>query len=136
LRLKTEEFDGKKPTVYLLTYGNLAQRKTRAIFSLNFFACAGFNIIEGQGFPALSKCIRDCLNYNPQIVVICSSDEEYQQIVPEIYPSLKDKTIIVIAGFPEKLVNEFSKIGIKYFIHKGSNVLETLKNFQKDLGII
>jgi len=135
IRLKTEDFVGKKPVVYLLTYGNLALRKARATFSSNFFACAGFNIIEGQGFPTVNECVRDCLNHKPEIVVICSSDEEYQQIVPLIYSSLKGKAIIVIAGFPVKLVDEFKKVGLKYFIHKKSNVLETLKGFQKELGM-
>src|SRR5690554_6420232 len=47
LRLATEQ-SGKRPKVFMLTIGNLAMRLARAQFSSNFFASAGYEIIDNQ----------------------------------------------------------------------------------------
>jgi methylmalonyl-CoA mutase len=133
LRLKTEE-SGKTPKVFLFTYGNLAMRKARATFSTNFFACAGFEIIDNNGFATVNEGIQAARDSKSAIVVICSSDEEYPVIAKEIVEGLKDK-LIVIAGYPKDALEQLQSSGIKYFIHIKSNVLETLQQFQKELGI-
>jgi methylmalonyl-CoA mutase len=48
LRLATER-SGKRPKVFLLTYGNLTMRKARAGFATNFFGVAGYEIIDNPG---------------------------------------------------------------------------------------
>ena len=133
LRLKTEK-SGKKVNVFMFTYGNLAMRKARATFAGNFFACAGFNIIDNNGFKTLDEGIKESIKKQADIVVICSSDDEYPEIAPVINNKLKE-TIIAVAGYPKKSIEELQNAGIKHFIHVKSNVLETLKNFQKELGI-
>ena len=45
LRLATEK-SGKTPKVFMLTIGNLAMRLARSQFSSNFFACAGYKVID------------------------------------------------------------------------------------------
>ncbi len=69
-----------------------------------------------------------------EIVVICSSDDEYMVYAPEIYSSLKDKAIIVIAGNPAS-ADELRSIGIENFIHIKTNVTDTLRDFNRKLGI-
>ncbi|MFQ6929303.1 MAG: methylmalonyl-CoA mutase family protein [Parabacteroides merdae] len=49
LRLATEK-SGKTPKVFMLTIGNLAMRLARSQFSSNFFACAGYKVIDNLGF--------------------------------------------------------------------------------------
>ena len=49
LRLATEK-SSVRPKVFMLTIGNLAMRLARAQFSSNFFACAGYEIIDNLGF--------------------------------------------------------------------------------------
>lgn len=136
MRLKTERSKNKTPSVFLFTYGNLAMRKTRAMFSTNFFGCAGFEIIDNNGFSTIEEGIDKCGRIKPEIVVICSSDEEYPDIAPEIYEKLKNDTIIVIAGYPKGSVEMLKKTGINYFIHLRSNIPDTLREFQKQLGIL
>jgi len=69
-------------------------------------------------------------------VVICSSDEEYGEgNALKIFEALKDETIVVLAGNPEGTADILKEAGMKYFIHVRSNVLETLQDFQKQLGI-
>jgi len=133
LRLNTEN-SGKTPGVFLFTYGNIGMRKARATFSTNFFSCAGFEVIDNNGFPSVKEGIEAALKSGAEIIVICSSDEEYPIISKEIAEGLKDK-IIVIAGYPKDSLEQIQSFGINYFIHMRSNVLDTLKEFQRVLGI-
>jgi|YNPMSStandDraft_1061717.scaffolds.fasta_scaffold00167_14 methylmalonyl-CoA mutase len=132
LRLETEQLQ-KQPKVFLLTYGNLAMRKARANFSINFFGCAGYEVIDNPGFSTVEEGIQNALNSDAEIVVICSSDEEYPEIVPTILSKLNDKKIVVLAGYPKEYVENFKNLGLKHFIHIKSNVLETLKSFNSIL---
>ncbi len=131
LRLKTEKVTGETPSVFLFTYGNLTMRKARAAFSSNFFACAGFNIEDNFGFETVEKGVESAKKSNAKIVVICSSDDEYETIAPAIYEALKKDKTVVVAGYPKKIMQKLQDTGIKYFIHIKSNALEMLKEFQK-----
>ena len=135
LRLKTEMLPGGPPDVFLLTYGNPAMRKARAGFSAGFFGCAGFRIIDNFGFSTTSEGVQAALESGAPVVVVCSSDEEYPQIVPDIAAELENRAILVVAGYPADHAEQLKNDGVKHFIHVRSNVLETLKKFQEELGI-
>lgn len=126
---------GKRPAVFMLTYGNLAMRVARSQFSRNFFACAGYEVIDNYGFQTVDDGIRAALESKAEIVVICSADEEYPAIAPAIHAALKDSAIVVVAGYPKDSIEELKAKGIGHFIHVRSNLLETLAGFQKMLGI-
>ena len=70
-----------------------------------------------------------------EIAVICSTDDDFQKISSEIFEKLHDKAIIVIAGYPKDLIDELKSIGIHKFIHNRSNVLESLMEFQEEIGV-
>ncbi|MCX6267736.1 MAG: methylmalonyl-CoA mutase family protein [Bacteroidetes bacterium] len=141
IRLATERFvkqGNKRPAVFLFTMGNLAMLRARAGFAANFFGCAGYEIIDNQGFATVDEGMASALSSRAEIVVICSSDEDYPQIVPEIAGKLKqsERAIrIVVAGFPKALIEQFKSAGVDDFIHVRSNLLETLSDFQNKLGI-
>ena len=128
LRIAIEQ-SKKKPKVFLFTYGNLAMRKARAMFSANFFAIAGFNIIDNPGFNNINEGLKEIETQKPDYIVICSSDDEYEQLVPQITEKIQDKNKIIIAGYPKKLIEKFNKIGITNYIHTKSNILEELQKF-------
>ncbi len=132
LRLTTDKSD-KRPLAFMLTIGNLNFRKARAQFSSNFFACAGFEVIDNNGFDSIEEGIKTAQEKNADIIVLCSSDEEYASLALEAFEKVGDK-ILVIAGNPESRKDLESK-GITNFIHARSNVLEDLKNYQKLVGI-
>jgi len=134
LRLASENSAKGKPKVFMLTYGNLTKRKARSAFSCNFFACAGYEVVDNPGFDTINDGIVAALKNKADIIVLCSSDEEYKDITQEIFNKLKDKAIIVIAGYPKDSVDELNLIGIEHFIHLRSNVLEELRKFQRLLG--
>jgi methylmalonyl-CoA mutase len=109
-------------------------RKARAQFSSNFLGCAGYQVIDNQGFETVAEGVSEALKSKADIVVICSSDEEYMSFAPEIYDSLKEKAIIVVAGNPAS-IDELKSKGLENFIHMRSNVIETLAEFNNKLGI-
>ena len=135
MRLKTEKHPGKKPQVFMLTVGNLAMRRARAMFASNFFACAGFQVIDNIGFESPETGAQEAIDAGADIVVLCSSDEEYANLAGRAMPLLKDKCIPVIAGYPKKELEMLKQWGIEHFIHVRSNVLEELQHFQQLLGI-
>ncbi len=142
VRLATEQYvknGNSRPSVFLFTMGNLAMLRARAGFAANFFGCAGYDIIDNQGFATTDEGVEAALNSKAQIVVICSSDEDYAAIVPEIAGKLKQagsNINIVVAGYPKELINEFKSAGVVDFIHVRSNLLDTLRDFQSRLGIM
>lgn len=79
LRLATER-SGKRPKVFMLTIGNLAMRLARSQFSSNFFACAGYEIIDNLGFDTVEQGVDAALAKGAQVVVLCSSDDEYETL--------------------------------------------------------
>jgi methylmalonyl-CoA mutase len=135
LRLATER-SGSRPKVFLLTYGNLAMRKARSGFATNFFGVAGYEIIDNPGFKSAEEGVEAALKANADIVVLCSSDDEYAEITQQACQGLKGKVkSIVLAGFPKDMVDTYKEYGIDEFIHVKTNVLECLTKFQKTFGI-
>ncbi|MFU8843561.1 MAG: methylmalonyl-CoA mutase family protein [Bacteroidales bacterium] len=137
LRYQTDQYtkQGRRPKVFMLPLGNIAMRKVRSQFAGNFFACAGYEIIDNNGFKTVEEAAEACLKSKADIAVICSSDDEYAELAPALFALLKEKTIFVVAGYPKAILEALQQKGIRHFIHIKSNILETLKTFQKELGI-
>ena len=137
LRKKTDRFalENKRPRVWNFTYGNIAMRNARAQFSANFFGCAGFDIINNIGFKTIEDGIQAAKKVKPEIVVICSSDDDYVDNAQEIFNALEDSMIVVLAGYPADIIDKLQSTGFENYIHVKSNVLEELTKYQKALGI-
>ncbi|HNV80882.1 MAG: methylmalonyl-CoA mutase family protein [Tenuifilaceae bacterium] len=133
LRYKTDT-SGKRPKAFMLTLGKLAFRRARAQFSCNFFATAGFEVIDNIGFNSINEGLKVALGAKADIVVLCSSDEEYETLAPEVNEKLGNRAILVIAGEPACKPDLETK-GIKNYISLKSNVLDTLKYYQQLLKI-
>ena len=131
LRLQTEH-SGKRPKAFMLTIGNLAMRQARAQFSCNFLACAGYEVIDNLGFPTVEEGIEAALKAQADIVVICSSDDEYAEYAIPAFKALDGRAMFIVAGAPA-CMDELKAAGIENFIHVRCNVLETLKAYNKQL---
>ena len=134
LRLKTEH-SGRRPKVFLLTIGHLTMRKARADFAYNFFAVAGFEVVDNNGFATVEEGVQAAVRAQADIIVLCSSDDEYPALAPQAVAAGKGKAILVLAGYPEPVVNELKAAGMENFIFAGQNVVEALEKYQKMLGI-
>jgi methylmalonyl-CoA mutase len=128
LRFETERA-GHRPVAYMLTIGNLAMRKARATFACNFFGCAGYTVIDNPGCSTLEEGVESAFNAGADIIVLCSSDEEYATLGAPFANLVGDKAIPVIAGYPKEILDQLKAAGISHFVHVRSNVLETLKAF-------
>ena len=132
LRIHTEET--KVPTAFMLTIGNLAMRQARAQFSCNFLACAGYKVIDNLGFKTVEEGVDAALKANADIVVICSSDDEYAEYAIPAFKYLNGRAMFVVAGAPA-CMDDLKAAGIENFIHVRCNVLATLKEYNQKLGI-
>ncbi|MDE6631424.1 MAG: acyl-CoA mutase large subunit family protein, partial [Muribaculaceae bacterium] len=70
LRLDTERA-ANRPKVFMLTIGNLAMRLARAQFSGNFLGCAGYEIIDNNGFATVKEGVDAAIEKGADVVVIC-----------------------------------------------------------------
>ena len=131
LRLATERA-ANRPKVFMLTIGNLAMRLARSQFSGNFFGCAGYEIIDNNGFATVAEGIDAAVKAGADIVVLCSSDDEYAEFAPDAFKLLGGRAEFVVAGAPA-CTEELKAQGIQNFIHVRSNVLETLREFNAKL---
>jgi methylmalonyl-CoA mutase len=136
LRLKTDEYSLKneRPLVQMFPIGNLNMRKARAQFACNFFACAGFAVQDHNGFTTVEEGVKVCKDNKAKIVVICSSDDEYATIAPEVFEGLSKEALIVVAGAPA-CAEDLKAKGITNFVNVKTNVLEDLRRYQAELGI-
>ena len=140
LRLTTEGAK-RQPVAFMLTIGNLAMRIARAQFSCNFLACAGYKVIDNNGFKTVADGIKAAKKAKADIIVLCSSDDEYATYAPEAWKILqkeaakapeKQHPMFIVAGAPA-CMEDLQKLGIENFIHVRVNVLDTLRKFNQQL---
>ena len=103
--LRIHTEETKVPTAFMLTIGNLAMRQARAQFEAK-----------------------------ADIVVICSSDDEYAEYAIPAFKYLNGRAMFVVAGAPA-CMEDLKAAGIENFVHVKCNVLETLKEYNQKLGI-
>ena len=113
---------------------NLAMRQARAQFSCNILAAAGYEVIDNLVFKSVEEGAKAAMDANADIVVICSSDDEYAEYAVPAYEAVKEKAIFIVAGAPA-CSDELKAAGIENFIHVRVNVLDTLKALNTKLGI-
>ena len=132
LRIHTE--NTRVPVAFMLTIGNLAMRQARAQFSCNFLACAGYKVIDNLGFKTVEEGVDAALEAGADIVVICSSDDEYAEYAIPAFKYLDGRAMFVVAGAPA-CMEDLKAAGIENFVHVRCNVLDTLKEYNAKLGI-
>ncbi|MDR1681640.1 MAG: methylmalonyl-CoA mutase subunit beta [Prevotellaceae bacterium] len=133
LRFATDR-SGRQPTVFMLTFGNLAMCRARAQFACNFFACAGFKVVDNNRFETIEEGVEAALASDARIVVACAADDDYADAAPQIARLVGESALVVVAGDPASRP-ELEAKGINRFINVKSNVLETLRAYQQALGI-
>ncbi|HSV87503.1 MAG TPA: methylmalonyl-CoA mutase subunit beta, partial [Bacteroidales bacterium] len=72
------------PKVFLLAFGNLNMRKARAGFTTNFFGVSGYRLIDKEGFDTLEDGVTEAVDSGAELVVFCSSGEEYANIASAV----------------------------------------------------
>lgn len=134
LRMQMEASQTNKK-VFLLNMGTLAEYKARADFALNFFPVGGLEVIYPDGFNTVEEAVTAAEKSGAAAFCICSTDENYISLVPEICSRMKDK-ILILAGYPTDKIEDYKQAGINYFIHLKADVTATLRDLAKHMGVI
>jgi methylmalonyl-CoA mutase len=113
---------GRYPKVLLLKRGDLKMRMARANFCLNFFGCAGFDIVESE----------DLAGADADLIVLCSSDPEYLALAREVCP--QTSVPVLVAGNPKDQVEALKAAGVQGFVHVQSDAVRTLSEWQERIA--
>ncbi len=125
----------ERPSVFILPIGNPVMRAARARFSTGFFASGGYKVLESSGFCSVDEGVDSAIKSGAAFVVVCSSDEEYPDIVPRVYDRINGRAQLVVAGYPASAEALMAK-GIRYFISVQSDLVETIEQFHKLAGLV
>jgi len=95
----------------------------RSNFCLNFFGCAGFDMVVSEEYK----------NTDADLIILCSSDPEYLAFAQEVCPTVL--VPVLVAGNPKDQIAALQAAGVQGFVHVLSDVIETLTEWQNKLGI-
>lgn len=120
--------------VFLYTFGNLALRKARANFAFDLFGLAGCEIMEAPEGTASLADLHALAEFQPDVVVFCSSDEEYQTELPQQVNRLPAQCITVLAGKPADPAF-MEGLGIQHSIYQRMDTLAFLNQVLTQGGV-
>jgi methylmalonyl-CoA mutase len=119
--LRHAQKTGAYPKVLLLTRGDVKMRTARANFCLNFFGCAGFDVVQSEDLAVAAD-----------LVVLCSSDPEYPALAADVVPRVSAP--VIVAGNPKEQ-EPLTAAGVQGFVHLGSDAVATLTEWQDRMGL-
>jgi methylmalonyl-CoA mutase len=128
---------GTLPTLFLANYGSIGEYKARADFSKGFFEAGGFDVIDSKGSASLEDIIDSAIDSNADVIVICSTDGNYPNIVSKLTSGIKEvkpNVQVILAGYPKDQIEGHKNSGIDAFIFLGDNVLNKLRDLMSKLG--
>ena len=130
---------GKRPSVWLAKFGRLKKWTSRAEFARGFFGVGGYEILENVGGASTTdEAVAAASGTSAQIVVLCATDEDYVQIVPDFVSRLKQSRpdiYVILAGYPTDRIDKYQQAGIDGFIHMRTECLTFLQELNQHLGI-
>jgi methylmalonyl-CoA mutase len=139
LRFRTEKFNkenNREVTAFLATLGNLTMRKARASFSTDFLGAGGIKIIDNNGFADYKEAFAEFKNSEAEIIVICSSDDDYKEMAEDFTKLVKSElpeSTVVLAGYPKEIIKPLEAAGVNHFINIKSNVIEVIEKIQQKI---
>lgn len=130
--------NGKRPQVFLATMGPIPQHKPRADFTTGFLEVGGFEMIRPGVLETPDAAAQAAIESGASIVVICSTDDTYPDIVPALTEKIKAAkadTVVLLAGYPQDHVEAFKAAGVDDFIHLRANCYEMNVQLQQKIGV-
>jgi methylmalonyl-CoA mutase len=130
--------NGCPARVFLCNMGALKEHKAHADFSAGFFSAGGYDVISPRGFASAADAAKAFAETAARIAVICSIDDKYPTIVPELVKELHAKrpdAFVVLAGFPKDQVEAHKASGVNEFIHIKCDAVAVLKKCHKQAGV-
>lgn len=142
LRMRTENYKQRTKDnvkVFLANMGPIPQHKPRADFSTGFFEVGAFEVIKNDGHETTADAARAAREANADVVVICSTDDTYPELVPPLAKELKEtmpNATVILAGAPPKdLEPVYREAGVDDFISVRANCYAILHALQDKKGM-
>lgn len=126
---------GAPPRIFL---ANLGSYRARADFTTGFFEVGGFEIINNGRFASPEEAAQAALDSGASAVVICSTDDDYPQIVPPLVSQIRTQnpdTVVILAGYPPDQIGAYRAAGVDEFIHIRANCYEMNRWLQQRIGV-
>lgn len=143
LRMRTEDYKAKtgdNVKVFLANMGKIPQHKPRADFSTGFMEVAAFEVIKNDGFPTTDEAAQAAADSGADVVIICSTDATYPELVPPLAKRVKElmpNVKLFLAGMPAKdMVDTYKESGVDDFVHVKANCYEILTALQARKGMM
>ena len=142
LRMRTENYKQRTKDnvkVFLANMGPIPQHKPRADFSTGFFEVGAFEVIKNDGHETTADAAKAARESGADVVVICSTDDTYSELVPPLAKELKEtmpNVTVILAGAPPKdLEPVYREAGVDDFISVRANCYEILNTLQDKKGM-
>ena len=136
-RTKSLKAEGKCTEIFLFNYGSIPKHKGRADFSTGFFEVGGFEILKNDGYTDIESAVEAGINSGAKIGIICSTDDIYKEVVPQIAKRMKelssDMTLIVAGRPTPELEKIYRNAGVSHFIYMGADCYGLLTKLQKEV---
>jgi methylmalonyl-CoA mutase len=128
---------GSRPKVFLANLGKLADFTARTLFTKNFFEAGGIEAVANDGFKSRGEMIAAFKASGTTLACLCSSDKVYEAEAFDTANALRaaGATHIYLAGRPGELEAALKSAGVQHFVYAGCDVLATLRETQRQLGL-
>jgi methylmalonyl-CoA mutase len=127
---------GYVPQVYMVGFGDDLMRKARSSFTTEFFAMAGFEMCGEDYFNDMQDAVTTASEKEADIIVLCSSDEDYAVsavVFAKEFKKMHQHKTLVLAGYPEPIIEALKLAGIDVFIYRGCDAVEAIAALQNKL---
>ncbi|MCO5230952.1 MAG: methylmalonyl-CoA mutase family protein [Chitinophagales bacterium] len=126
---KSKDNNGQLPKAFLWEYGSLTMRKARSTFAFNFLAAAGIPSYNNHMPDNWENTLEQIRQEKPEIVVLCSDNDSWEDFVPNALKDLEGTNIItILAGKNDSYLVDFN-------IYEGCQLLNTLQDILNKLDI-
>jgi methylmalonyl-CoA mutase len=127
---------GARPRVFLANIGRLAEFTARTLFAKNFFEAGGIEAVSNDGFASRDDMITAFKASAAKLACLCSSDKVYANEAADAAKALAAAGgQIYLAGRPGEIEAALKQAGVQEFIHVGCDVLATLRQAHRKLGL-
>lgn len=132
-----QERRGAPLRVFLANLGPVIQHKARASFTTHFFEAGGIEALGNTGFETAAAAAAAFQASGARLAAICSTDEVYAAMVPELAPLLKERgaAAVIVAGRPGEQEAVFRAAGVDTFIFMGADLPELLREMHRRLEV-
>jgi methylmalonyl-CoA mutase len=129
---------GTRPRVFLASMGTPAQHLARTNFAKNLLQAGGFLTESQDGFASVQAAAAALAADGAAIAVICASDVQYPELVPQLAPALHaaGARTVLLAGNPGDKEGLYRQAGIDRFIFVKCDVVAVLSSLLTEQGAL